>query len=279
MARFTFTSKFGATPSSTDYNSIVSDFETYINTDRLTKDNLADESIRFRHFEQNPTRLAFKDCTELLFNAHSNLYNIGRSGGWGIISDTNAAPTNGCILEYAFPEDDYGRLTVTTGKSLEYTIWYYPYSVYEHTKIAPAVYNTATGTWVMLSNHERYAGATIGYYTQWEQAPYVVNNPDKPKNAMSYYSSKPRFDQFSKDLPGTVAFGGPIICTLTFGKSGVGGVSIEDIGKFGVAIQHDTSRDVTSVGSSFVESTWNGRHESRCTRFDKLFLSLVTRNH
>ena len=278
MARFTFTSKFGATPSSTDYNTIVSDFESYINTDKLTKDNLSDESIRFRHLEKNPTRLTFKDCTELLFNAHSSLFDLGRSGGYAIIKDTSAIADNRCILEYAFPEDEYGRLAIT-GKSLEYTIWYYPYSVYEHTKIAPAVYNSATSSWVVLTNHERYAGAAIGYYTQWEQAPYVVNNPSKPNNAMTYYSSKPQFERFSKDLPGTVAFGGPIICTLTFGKNGVGGVAAEDITKFGVAIQHDTSRDVTSVGSSYYERLWNGRHESRCTRYDKLFLSLVTRNH
>ena len=275
MARFKFTQKFGATPSSTDYNTVVSDFTSYIDG-KLNKDNFQDESIRFRHLDSPATRIAFKDCSDDIWSADSSLSAVGRAGPffgtWQHYSDKSVSANSNCVVKNVAVSDLPGVDLV------EFTLWYFPYSIYSESLIAPGIRIKATGSWVELTDHERPAGIAVGFYTESEQTPYNHDPTVMPKHPMLTDRTPYRTGVGRQDRLRTIAYGGPIICTITVPKSGVtaGGTTyaLEDIDAFGMMVKHNKSADLLKSLDKDV-----GVRTSMCSPYDRLYLSLIARGY
>ena len=56
------------------------------------------------------------------------------------------------------------------GDLVEFTTWFYPYSMSARCEVAPAVYRD--GAWVPLIEHRRAVGIGSGFYGKLEQRPY-----------------------------------------------------------------------------------------------------------
>ena len=270
MGRFRFTQKFGATPKAEDYNSIVDDFTTYINTTKLSADNISDESIRFRHLKRAPTILLFKDCGNEIWSSHSSLETRGLGGSWELYRDKATDVLNTLQLEYSADEDS------PSTELVEFTLWYYPYSIAHSSEIAPAI--KVGGSWTPLIEHRRAAGVGIGFYTDKWQAPY---SPTPNSTAHLHHP----FLQFAPsgytgtgvgdtDRQGTIAYGGPIVCTITLGKNGIGGNALKDIQAYGMMIKHNLS-----LNNNAPADHNSGRKRSVCSKYDRLYLSLVARDN
>ena len=260
--RFTFTQKFGSVPSDDEYNAIKDDFLTYINTSKLNADNLSDESIRFRHLSSPPVVSLFKDCGSAIWNAYSSITDIGRSGVWELYRDTSVIANNTLQLDYSTDSDSPGTELV------EFTLWYYPYSIAMPSEVAPAI--KISGTWQAMVEHRRAAGIGIGFYTPYEQLPYTPN-PSSSTHPFVQYAPQTSTGTGNYDRAGTVAYGGPIICTVTLSK-----LDLANVESLGMMVKHDTSFDYPTS----VPSTWNlARKVSECSVYDRLFLSLVARDN
>lgn len=268
MARFTFTRKFGEAPTTDAYNSIVDDFANYINTDKLTKANLADESIRFRHLARSPAIVLHKDCSNDIWTTASGsagLRGIGRSGSFELF-DTDPSS---CYLEYTCDAD------APDVDLVEFTFWYYPYSISAWSEVCPAIRIASTGTWHALADYRRPAGIGVGFYTDRWQAPYNAEVGDKGNKFMLAPVGGSTF-LGEADRLGTVAYGGPIICSITIPKEGIGGYTLRQIDRFGMMIKHSTSEDDIGTGAF---TTRRGAKRSMCSNFDRLYLTLIARDN
>lgn len=260
--RFTFTQKFGSVPSEDEYNAIKDDFLAYINTSKLNADNIDDESIRFRHLSSPPTASLFKDCGNDIWNADSSITSIGRSGTWDLYKDTSAISTNTLQVDYSTDSDSPGTELV------EFTLWYYPYSIAMTSEVAPAT--KISGTWTPMVEHRRAAGIGVGFYTPYEQLPYRPG-PSSSTHPFVQYAPQTFTGTGDYDRAGTVAYGGPIICTVTLSKT-----DLSNVESFGMMVKHDTSLDYPTSAPS----THNlARKVSKCSVYDRLFLSLVIRDN
>jgi hypothetical protein len=268
VARFTFTQKFGATPQADDYNSIVDDFTEYINTTKLVADNVADESIRFRHLKRAPTILLFKDCGNQIWSAHASLETRGRSGSWELYRDSATDALNSLQVEYSADED------APATELVEFTLWYFPYSISEASEVAPAI--RVGGVWTPLLEHRRAAGLSVGFYTDGWQAPYTPTPTSHLHHPFLQFapSGYTGTGTGEYDRQGTVAYGGPVVCTLTLGKGGIGGNALKDIEAYGMMIKHDLSLD-----NNAPVTHGDGRKRSVCSKYDRLYLSLVARDN
>tara|TARA_R110002110_G_scaffold30777_6_gene108897 strand:- start:319 stop:1089 length:771 start_codon:yes stop_codon:yes gene_type:complete len=255
--RFTFTQKFGARPSSEDYNTVKDDFLDYINTSKLTKDNVGDESIRFRHLKQSPTVMLFKDCGNAIWSAGAAISSIGLVGAWELYKD---AVVNTLQLVYSVNSDAPGTDLV------EFTLWYYPYSFSYLSEVAPAI--KVSGTWTPMIEHARPAGVGVGFYTEYEQLPYSLSHIPRV-HPMLQYSPSITFGSGQIDRLGTVGYGGPIVCTVTMKKS-----ELADVEAFGMMVKHNLDHDTLIPASEGI-----AKKESKCSVYDRLYLSLVARDN
>lgn len=273
MSRFTFTQKLGDTPSSSEYNIVKDDFLTYINTTKLDQDNLEDEAIRFRHLRRAPVIALFKDCGNAIWASDDRINMLGRTlsagattGDWDLFRDKFDEADNTCQLEYNAAVD------VADTVVLEFTFWYYPYSIYAASEVAPAVRIKATGSWIALTEHRRAAGVGIGFYTVTEQVPYDPD-PSWRNHPFTQFETPPSFSVGEIDRPGTVAYGGPIICTVGFDKDGASGYRLDQIDAFGMMVSHNTSRDTALILEEASVAI------SQCSKYDRLFLTLIARDN
>lgn len=258
--RFTFTQKFGSTPSESDYNTIKDDFLDYINTVKLDKNNLEDESIRFRHLKRSPAILLFKDCGNDIWSAHSSLYSVGTSGSWELFKNSATEADNVCQIEYALNGDEPGTTLV------EFTFWYYPYSFAHTSEVAPGM--KVSGVWTPLVEHRRSSGIGVGFYTEYEQLPYTPN-PSFTVHPFLQYATVGNTGSGEYDRQGTASYGGPIICTVTLSKS-----DLANVEAFGMMVKHDLALDsIPSPPKGYAYK------RSRCSVYDRLFLSLVARDN
>jgi hypothetical protein len=260
--RFTFTQKFGSTPSEDEYNSVKDDFLTYINTSKLSADNVADESIRFRHLSSVPVVSLFKDCGSAIWTAES-MTTIGRSGSWDLYRDTAVIANNTLQLDHSTDSDSPGTELV------EFTLWYYPYSIAMGSEVAPAI--KVSGAWQAMVEHRRSAGIGIGFYTPYEQLPYSGSFLSVATHPFIQYAPQSFTGRADLDRAGTVAYGGPIICTVTLSKA-----DLANVESFGMMVKHDTSLDYVLSAPSLKGVA---RKNSFCSVYDRLFLSLVARDN
>mgnify|MGYP003639919811 FL=1 len=260
--RFTFSRKFGDSPSETDYNVIRKDFNTYINSEKMGPDNVEGEAVRFRHLKQSQSIAKFKDCGNLIWSSTNTIMNgLSPSDSYEIYRNTSAEADNDCQILHNSPEgaDD--------GDLLQYSFWYYPYSLSSTTRVAPGIRIKATGAWVALTSHERRLGVGIGFFNMFEQNPYR-HNPDFRIHPYLYSSTTPNTGAGSTDRLGTVAYGGPVICTVTIPKSGISGYKLKEIDAFGMMVRVDKRVDAA-----------HGNRMAACSVYDRLFLSLVSRDN
>ena len=89
MPRFTFSQRLESQPSEDSYNQIIEDFENFINTTKLDKDNLNNQAVRFRHLSSPPTVSLFADCGDFIWSTSTsyNLATTGRSGSFELFKD------------------------------------------------------------------------------------------------------------------------------------------------------------------------------------------------
>ena len=291
MAKFKFSTRLDPkVASAEEYNAIKDDFNSYISLDHdLSQDNVEDESIRFRHLSAPATKILWKDCSDTIWSGSATILNdLGRdspSGGFGEweFYDTVVGGTPNCALLYSLPLG----VPVDNVDLLEFTLWYFPYSICADSEVAPAI--RYAGSWNTLQKHKRKVGMGTGFYTYTDQVPYKVDNT----SATTYHpflsgldSADKRTGSGYKDRSGTVGYGGPIICTIKLPKTGFGktatfgGYALENIDAFGMAIRHRVDNDragaVAEVGMQHENYT---TQESKCSMFDRLFLSLVIRGH
>ena len=263
MPRFTFSQRLGSKPSEASYNSIRDDFRAYINSDKLTSDNLSDESIRFRHLKKPPVILMFKDCGNAIWSRGA-VSGLGTGGaGWTLYRDTPSESDNTLEIEYSIDGDEPGVDLV------EFTIWYYPYSFSSNSEVAPAVYRS--GAWVPLVDYRRPAGIGIGFQADGEQRPYTSN----PSDGLVFHPFLPYSSTLSKtgvgsyDRPHTASYGGPVICTVLLSKQDLANVT-----KLGMMFNLNASKNrVYSADLSY------GLHVTQTSRYDRLYLSVVARDN
>lgn len=257
MSRFTFSQRLGPTPSEGSYNGIAEDFKKYINSTKLSQDNISDESIRFRHLKRSPVIMIFKDCGNAVWNSAAPA-ELGRAGAWDLYRDTNAEADNTLEVTYAHSTDAPG------GDLVEFTTWYYPYSMSARSEVVPAVYRDSA--WVPLIEHRRPAGIGVGFYGKLEQPMY--NPTGLSRHPFLQFGITYNTGVGSYDRPGTASLGGPVICTITMKRKDLVGVT-----KFGMMIKMDTSQDQTPAPSGLAY------RDSRWSKYDRLYLSLVVRDN
>ena len=262
MPRFTFSQRLGSKPSEDSYNSIRDDFRAYINSDKLTADNLSDESIRFRHLKKSPVIFMFKDCGNAIWSRSSSP-GMGAGGAWTLYRDTIFESDNTLEIEYSIEGDEPGVDLV------EFTIWYYPYSFSSNSEVAPAVYRS--GAWVPLVEHRRAAGIGVGFQADGEQRPYDPNPSDATvfHPFLQYSSTLTKTGVGSYDRPHTASYGGPVICTVLLSKEDLANVT-----KLGMMFKLNTSKDV-----GFPADLGYGKHVTQSSRYDRLYLSVVARDN
>tara|TARA_R100001082_G_scaffold110983_1_gene92709 strand:+ start:1280 stop:2269 length:990 start_codon:yes stop_codon:yes gene_type:complete len=304
--RFSFTKKLGPKPSSAEYNSLLDDFTAYLDSSSvgggITRHNLEAESIRFRHLEENPVRVKFKDCSESIWKATpANLtrtcYNPSGAyktpqGRWDLFSNSStrfgAHATDGVFHDLMIrhnvdPDEPLDR------DLAQISLWYYPYQLHQEVAVCPAVLTKGIiGAdqyhWHPLSQHRRRLGIGVGFYGELEAVPYDVNRDGgivHPYANVGSGTVDPSVLPASVTRPGTAAHGGPVICTATLPRDGIllpshtkhyDGSSIDaytvnlsDIIGFGMMVK------------IFPESQ-NDHQTSRCSVYDRLFINLVTRS-
>ena len=283
MPRFTFTRGLSNNPSSEDYNQIVTDFKDFIHTTKLSEENLENKSVRYRHIVSPPTILLAKDCSEEIWNADADFKfeNIGRYDEYGLYRDTKERVDTRLKIDYTGRDDSIGGHPL-----LEFNIWYYPYTIHSKSKIAPGIRIAATGEWVAVPAFAKHAGAVVGFHTKYSQPAYTGSRLNVPGESL--YKMRGKHPFFTEEIPygtggsatgearfdrlGTVAYGGPIICTMSLGKAGIGGYKLDEIDAYGMMIKHDRTLD-SYVGGYRDQALRN----SRVSRHDRLFLSLVVR--
>ena len=303
MPRFTFSKKFGDTPSAQDYNDIKDDFLDFINTTKLDRDNLQDESIRFRHLRKAPVLLLWKDCGNEIWSADNDiLRGLGRAVAlpvltttwgafeteWDLYKNTNLDASNTLQLEYSVDEDSPNVNLV------EFCFYYYPYSISSNSQVAPAYFKD--GEWVPIVEHRRYAGMAVGHYAPGDTVPYDVGQHVYPGGVGSRPLVKPHpyimSMNFGEAAPhptsvaistgvgdydrlGTFAYGGPIVCSVLFKREDLDGVT-----KFGMMVKHDLSQDEAGDKTSYSSgAVYNYEFYSVCSVFDRLFMWLVARDN
>ena len=134
--------------------------------------------------------------------------------------------------------------------------------------------NKNTGAWTAIETESRHAGIGVGFYTVFEQPPYdpdVENSDIYHPFLQSAPTSSTGVAQY--DRPGTVGYGGPILCTASFKKS-----DIEDVDAFGMMFKNDDTEDYWSTYPSGSEGG-AAYKRSRASRLDRLFLMLVARDY
>lgn len=311
MSRFSFSQKFGSRPSTADYSAIKKDFEDYLNTGSLTKDNLESESIRFRHLAESPVGLKFKDCSDAIWASTSSWMNLlgkNSSGGfddWEIYSDTDHLGSgagyydNNCYIKHESPAN------APDGNVLQFTFWYYPYQLHSVCRVAPAILSiresTVDGvpralTWSVMTGHARRIGSGAGFFAGLESNPYSYDR-DRIVNPIDNWTITPSKASRTRETEclGTVAYGGPVSCTITIPKEGLyhngesGNMHLsssykpthlkpEDIVGYGMAVRIPRSSAVPSGDEYSVDYDGSLRMISACTTYDRLFMSLVTKD-
>lgn len=285
MPRFTFTQRLESSPSEDSYNQIIEDFQNFINVTKLDKDNLNNQAVRFRHLSGHPTISLFKDCGDDIWNCPADIELQGRPGtSFELFRDQSAEANTNCLVEYT-PNSD---IVSDGGPIVEFTFWYYPYSINHNSVVCPAVRDISSGNWHAINAYSRYAGIGVGFYTGREQPPYNPDHDDTPgmstqraqgTHPFLAYSSLTLFTGDGRlDRLGTVAYGGPIICTMGLSNQSLVdsiGLKLTDIDGYGMMIKHDRSEDDESNPQVFGRAI----RTSKCSRFDRLYLHLVARGN
>lgn len=259
-SRFKFSKDFSDEPLSDDYNSIRSDFLRYINVSKLTDDNVDSESIRFRHLKKSPTVLKFKDLSDSIWSSTAAVMSsIGKAGSYDLLRNSALIADNTLQINHRSPE------TSQSGNLIQFSFWYYPYSLSNASSVAPGI--KVDGSWIALTGYKRRCGVGVGFYAEHDQNPYR-NNPSFRIHPYLQQTSYLNTGVGSYDRLGSVAYGGPVISTVTIPKSGISGYRLSEISAFGVMVKVDSRED--SIGTR--------KRVSECTIYDRLFMSLVSRD-
>jgi len=157
--------------------------------------------------------------------------------------------------------------------------------------------NPSTGgrdaVWHVMTGYARRIGSGAGFYGGLESNPYDVDRSyiAHPYNSTFVAEALPG----SIGRPGTVAYGGPVSCTITVPKEGLyhsgeasevhlnvgyGETTIKpsDILGYGMAVRIPFASAVPSGDEYALDYVGSVRMYSACSTFDRLFLSLVTRD-
>ena len=120
--------------------------------------------------------------------------------------------------------------------------------------------------WVPLVEQKRPAGIGVGFYGGLEQP--MLHPDGVAAHPFLQYGPIITVGVGSYDRPGTAAYGGPIICTVTMKRAELVGVT-----KFGMMIKVDVGQDQKDGAPGY------GYRESRWSKYDRLYLSLVARDN
>jgi hypothetical protein len=259
--RFKIARSFGDSPSSEDYDEIRKSFNAYlrdgVGAGVMTGNNVDGESIRFRHLKSNPTKARFKDCSNFIWSATTSTIGSLGDDTYSIFRDTALVADNNCQIDYSPPS------AFESGNLLQFSFWYYPYSLSSRCLVAPGI--KVGGSWIALTDYERRVGVGCGFYSQFDGNPYS-SEPGFRIHPYLQQTSYLKTGVGSYDRLGTVAYGGPVICTVTIPSSGISGYDITSISAFGMMVK----RDVSNIFPRAVP---------KCTVYDRLFLSLITRDN
>ena len=267
MPRFTFSQRLGSKPSESDYNTIKDDFLDYVNSTKFTKDNLRDETIRFRHMARPPTLMLFKDCGDAIWNGNESHF-FAYDDTWNLYSDSSSTASNTLQLDFELPAGAPGDQEL-----VEFSFWYYPYSVSDSIKVAPALRNKNTGNWTRIADQSRFAGMAVGFWSGQEQPPYDPSRNGVVRHPYLIAAPTSITGVGSYDRPGTVGYGGPIICTVSLKKG-----DLVNVDAFGMMFKNNHTRDTWTITKNILGGPF-GHVRSRPSRLDRLYLMLVARDY